>query len=164
MFSWKYGVPLVDFVNDRIPDKSITFSIKPITLDFVINQLNAMDSSKATGLNGVSVNILKITAPTTAASITHICYLGIQTGQSPSQWKQAKVIHLFKSGAGRNCSIKFRPISILPVLSKILENMSLYVCMNFFKTINFSISRSLDLERITLARQPLWTLTEIIII
>ncbi len=133
-----------EFVNDRIPDKSITFSIKSITSDFVIKQLEAMSNSKATGLDGLSVNILKLTAPATAASITYICNLSIRTGQFPSQWKLARVIPLFKTGHKTNCS-NYRPISILPVLSKIFEK---YVCVclyEFFKATNYLMHHSLAL-------------------
>ena len=38
----------------------------------------------------------------------------------PSVWKQAKIIPIFKSGY-REKAENYRPISVLPVLSKLLE-------------------------------------------
>ena len=46
--------------------------------------------------------------------------LSINSGVVPSEWKQAKVELLFKSG-NKDDLDNYRPISILPILSKILE-------------------------------------------
>ena len=96
------------------------FSIPPLTTEFVLKQLKSMPSSKATGLDGLSINILKLTAPATIASITKICNMSIETGQFPDKWKEAKVTPLFKGGERDECS-NYRPISVLPILSKIIE-------------------------------------------
>ena len=47
----------------------------------------------------------------------------------PDEWKIARVIPLFKSGH-RNMPENYRPISILPAISKIMDE---------FYTINFTI-------------------------
>lgn len=46
----------------------------------------------------------------------------------PAIWKKGKVVPIFKSG-DRTCASNFRPITILPVLSKILEKA---VCRQLF--------------------------------
>ena len=46
--------------------------------------------------------------------------LSIRTGKIPKLWKCSKITALFKSGDRTNAS-NYRPISILPTLSKILE-------------------------------------------
>jgi hypothetical protein len=79
-----------------------------------------MSDSKATGLDGFSIKTLKQSAPAIIASITKICNLSIETGIFPDKWKEAKVIPLYKAGEKDQCS-NYRPISVLPVLSKILE-------------------------------------------
>jgi len=52
--------------------------------------------------------------------VTHLINLSINSGVVPSEWKQAKVVPLFKSG-NKDDLDNYRPISILPILSKILE-------------------------------------------
>lgn len=53
-------------------------------------------------------------------SITYLCNLSIKTGMFPDKWKEAKVKPLHKSGPKDDLN-NYRPISILPVLSKLFE-------------------------------------------
>ena len=55
-----------------------------------------------------------------ADCVTHLVNLSIKSGTVPSERKQAKVAPLFKSG-NKDDLDNYRPISILPILSKILE-------------------------------------------
>ena len=48
--------------------------------------------------------------------------MSLRRGQVPNEWKQAKVLPLFKSGNDTELD-NYRPISILPVLSKVLERV-----------------------------------------
>jgi hypothetical protein len=52
--------------------------------------------------------------------ICHIINLSIQEGTMPNCWKLAKVNPLFKSGSPQDLN-NYRPISILPTLSKLIE-------------------------------------------
>ncbi len=58
--------------------------------------------------------------PAIIASITKLCNLSLETGEFPDKWKEAKVTPLFKGGDKEQCS-NYRPISVLPILSKIIE-------------------------------------------
>ena len=57
-----------------------------------------------------------------AKPLTFIINLSLLTGVVPTDWKMAKVIPIFKSGSMAEID-NYRPISILPTLSKILEKM-----------------------------------------
>ena len=46
--------------------------------------------------------------------------LSISTGSFPSTWKTAQVTPLFKNGS-REDTGNYRPISVVPILSKVLE-------------------------------------------
>lgn len=52
--------------------------------------------------------------------VTFIINLSLQTGIVPTEWKVAKVLPLFKPGSTPEID-NYTPISILPILSKILE-------------------------------------------
>ena len=52
--------------------------------------------------------------------MSHIINLSINTGTVPYRWKVAKISPVYKSG-NTNLTENYRPISVLPVLSKILE-------------------------------------------
>ena len=79
-----------------------------------------MKSNKAVGLDKISARLLKDAVDVITPSLTALFNLSFQTRTFPSIWKTAKVIPLFKKGDKQNAS-NYRPISILPTISKILE-------------------------------------------
>ena len=90
-----------------------------ISPDFVSREIDLMSEKKATGLDEVSCKILKLAKPAILSSLVHIMNLSLNTGIFPDLWKIAKIIPLHKGG---DMSINnFRPIAILPVVSKIIE-------------------------------------------
>ena len=88
---------------------------------FVYKQLkDLIKVNKATGLDKIAARHLKDSASVMAPSLTHIVSLSLLTGVVPDEWKKARVVPLFKSG-GQEIMDNYRPISILPVVSKISE-------------------------------------------
>ena len=91
-------------------------------------QLRRLKAGKAVGLNKIPARLLKDAADTVAIPITITLNVSLQSGRVPADWKVARVIPLFKKGKAEDMD-NYRPISILPVLSKILEgavHMQLY--------------------------------------
>ena len=66
--------------------------------------------------------MLKDAALVLTKPLTFIINLSLETGVVPSEWKVAKVIPLYKSGSQAEID-NYRPISILPTFSKILEKI-----------------------------------------
>ena len=93
--------------------------MKTITTDFVLQQLKHMPSTKATGLDDISINVLKLAAPEIVSSITYICNLSLKTATFPAKWKEAKVTPLHKGGSRHYC-LNYRPISVLPGGGRVL--------------------------------------------
>ena len=91
-----------------------------ISPDFVDKEIRSMSTNKATGLDDVSCRVLKLARPAIVDSLTYILNLSLSTGTFPSTWKEANVIPLHKGGDLDNTN-NYRPISILPVVSKIIE-------------------------------------------
>ena len=71
-------------------------------------------------MDGVSARILKIAAPAIAPPLAKLINICFASGTFPTAWKEAKVtpIHKQNSKSDKN---NYRPISVLPVLSKIFE-------------------------------------------
>ena len=82
--------------------------------------LSTLDVSKATGLDGVGPRLLKLSSGIIAKRLTVIANKCLNSGRFPSIWKQAKVSPLHKGGVKDELN-SYRPISILPSLSKFLE-------------------------------------------
>ncbi len=124
--NWEPTPTLADFINCRVPPNN-NFQIPPITEQFVAKFLSKLDIKKSTGLDNLGANILKMTSLYITHTITHICNLSIKTNTFPDVWKEAKIIPLFKKNSTQDLN-NYRPISILPILSKILEkHVALYL-------------------------------------
>ena len=67
-----------------------------------------------------------------ARPLTHICNQSLQTGVFPNNMKTAKVIPIHKTG-DKHILSNYRPISLLPKFSKILEKI-FYTRINEFIT------------------------------
>ena len=68
----------------------------------------------------MSPKVLKACAAAIAAPCCHIFNLSIQQGVVPSKWKASNVVPVFKKGDKQDVS-NYRPISLLPILSKVME-------------------------------------------
>jgi hypothetical protein len=112
-FVWKY--PL----KQKVRTHKI-FQAQYISHLFVSNQLKNLQRRKATGIDGLPSNMLKDCREFISKPLCHILNLSIRTGKVPETWKMAKLKPLHKSGATNDPS-NYRPISVLPILSKILE-------------------------------------------
>ena len=88
----------------------------------ILRELKKLKRKKATGLDNLSPGLLKDAAEVITKPLTFIINLSLATGVVPTDWKVAKVIPLFKSGSTAEID-NYRPISILPTLSKILERV-----------------------------------------
>ena len=110
---------LKEFCQSKISEDT-NFEIPNIEKGKVLKYLSNIDISKAKGTDNIGPRILKLAAPYIAGDISFICNHSINTSSFPNKWKEAKVSPLHKSGPHDEIN-NYRPISILPVLSKVLE-------------------------------------------
>ena len=97
-------------------------AFQPVTVSNVYHLLHGLSSNKATGVDKISSEIIKIAAPAISDSLTYIFNQAITLSFFPHEWKTARVIPLYKNGQ-RNLPGNYRPISVLPVISKIMERI-----------------------------------------
>ena len=74
------------------------FSLHPVTLEFVIKEIDHLCQDKATGEDGISCKILKLSKHVIAQSLTDIINMSLFRGVVPCAWKRARVVPIFKSG------------------------------------------------------------------
>ena len=79
--------------------------------------------------------MLKDTADIIASPLTCIVNLSLESGMVPTDWKVAVVTPLYKSGSHSEKG-NYRPISVLPILSKILEKAVHAQVISYFETNN----------------------------
>ena len=91
-----------------------------MSTNFVLKELSRLKVTKASGPDGIIARRLTDAAPVIAKPVTYLVNLTISTGLIPTEWKDARVTPIFKSGA-RNDVNNYRPISVLPPVSRIME-------------------------------------------
>ena len=98
------------------------FKLRKITVSEVRKALKELKSNKATGVDGIPSRLLKDGSDALASPLSVIFNLTIQQNVIPAEWKKAKVTPLHKSGT-KDDPRNYRPISVLPVVSKVLERL-----------------------------------------
>ena len=107
----------LDFTPNRL-SKSIF--LNPVSENEVIHVCLSLNNSNSTGIDDRNTTVIKKIIYTISSPLTYIFNLSLATGKVPSKLKIAKVIPLFKKGDCQSVA-NYRPISILPCFSKILE-------------------------------------------
>ena len=98
----------------------------------LLSIISTLDVKKATGLDGITAKILKSSAETVCPSLLKIINISIASGKFSNSLKLAKLIPVYKSGPQNDPSY-YRPISILSILSKIIEK---HVTKHLFAYLN----------------------------
>ena len=88
----------------------------------VRKQLQKLDVNKASGPDGIPALVLRNAAAELASPLARLFQLCFNKEYMPAQWKVANVIPCFKKGDKHSLS-NYRPISLLSVLSKVMEKL-----------------------------------------
>ena len=126
------GISHVDYLTVTNPH---TFFLSPVIDAEVISAYKSCKNSNAIDYTGMSKKIIDKTFDLIVPCLTKLANASFQAGRFPSAMKIALVTALFKSGDSTVLS-NYRPISILPVLSKILEKLFLNRLMDFLQRNN----------------------------
>ena len=113
----------------------LRFSLKTVTENQVRKIIKSSKNKKSHGIDKITISTIKGALNVLITPITHIVNTSISQGSFPEQWKMAKVIPLLKKGDSKN-KTNYRPISLLPVTSKILEAVVRKQVSKFFETNN----------------------------
>ena len=99
------------------------FKFKMVSVDLVVKLLHTIKCDKPCGSDNVDGRLLQLSAKSIAEPVCHIFNLCFKECQYPDLWKIAKVTPLPKNSREPFTGPNSRPISILPVLSKLLEGI-----------------------------------------
>jgi len=105
--------PLVKFIPNYIRDSSGVFSISsPVRISM---------THKATGDDGVSAELLRIATFAITDSLCKLINYCIDTQTFPTKWKVGKVTPVYMGQGSRDDKNNYRPITVLPILSKLFK-------------------------------------------
>ncbi|XP_054281159.1 uncharacterized protein LOC128998827 [Macrosteles quadrilineatus] len=111
----------LDMLEKRDPAAS-RFNITLLSCESVIRVVQKLNNSPSKDIFEVSVNLIKSVFPSIVKPFTYCLNLCLSEGVFPQRLKIAKVIPIHKKG-DPNSPENFRPISLLPVFSKIFESV-----------------------------------------
>ena len=98
------------------------FSFRSVTPSEICRYLKKLQRNKSSGIDELPPNLLKDTAEEISKPLAFIINKSLSIGTVPNLWKTSKVTPLHKSDSKSDFN-NYRPISVLPCLSKILERI-----------------------------------------
>ena len=117
------------------PKAHHVFKLSSISGEFVRKELKNIKSSKSTGHANIPARLLKDGSGAIAKPLTVLMNRSLAEGSIQLEWKQATVTPVHKSDS-RTHPAHYRPISVLPVFSKILERAVRKMVYTFLQQLN----------------------------
>ena len=123
--------------NSKLPDKITYISAARLTsIKFdnndILKIIRSLNVNKARGHDGILIRMLRMCDESLVQPLSLIFTGSIDTGVYPDTWKKSNIVPVHKKG-DKQIVNNYRPVSFLPICSKILE-----------KIIFDSITRSLN--------------------
>ena len=115
-----------------LPQNTQSFNTLHTTPKEVFDILSHLKKGKAPGIDDITPDLLRLCAKGIAESLSALFNKSFASSTFPTQWKMALVVPIFKKGDKCNPS-NYRPISLLPVLSKVLERVVHEKLSNFLR-------------------------------
>lgn len=112
----------------------------PVTTHEVFDAIKGIANKNSVGVDGMEVGVLKNCVYSLLYPLQILFNASVSQGIFPNKLKTAVVVPIFKSGDRTNPS-DYRPIAILPVLSKVLELIIKNRLLAFLTNSNFFSER-----------------------
>jgi len=104
--------------------------LSPTSPDEICAIISKFQNKSSTGLDGISAKVLKLLPHSLINCLTHIFNLSLAYGKFIDSFKTSKVIPIYKKNEKSDMN-NYRPISLLPVCSKILEKIMHFLLYSF---------------------------------
>ena len=117
----RFGITsVINFYQGRL--RGNVFSLKEVEEEVVHKLLLNLQVSKAPGIDNIASIFLKDGAEVLCKPLTQIINISLKLSSFPNNAKIAKIKPLFKKGS-RLDPKNYRPVSLLPILSKLFERV-----------------------------------------
>ena len=121
--SGRFGISSVkSYYKKILGSPSLNFELAPTTEANILMILQSLQTDKAAGIDNISSRFLKDGSKILAEPICQLCNLSISLSLFPTDCKIAKIKPLFKKGSKTDPK-NYRPVSLLPIISKIIERV-----------------------------------------
>ena len=125
-FVYKMHFDITNTINTHMKHKIVSwFEFQCMEWTAVHKIISDISVTNSCGVDGIPSSLLKAISPVITAQLAHMINQSLYTGIFPCRWKIAEVIPIHKKGDPHKVD-KYIPISLLPVLSKVLERAASY--------------------------------------
>ena len=123
--------PSVKTINEKLMINE-QFHFSEISVETMFNEILKLDLAKATPKDSIPGKIIKDNIIAFSVILTENFNKMLRTGEFPEKLKLADVSPIHKKGDKTN-KCNYRPVSILPIISKIYEKLLFYQLCEFFE-------------------------------
>ena len=119
-------------LRDSATEVDQEFEFQPVTYNQVLKEIKSLRSDCSAGYDNLPVSLVKPIADHLASPLTHIINTGIAENTFHQQWKIGKVTPIPKTEQSITPD-QFRPVTVLPILSKIFERLMARQIINYIE-------------------------------
>ena len=131
----KHDNESVKSLLNNLHDKENSFRLKPVTSDDVEKCIKSIRNDCSTGYDNIPASFIKPISEYISSPLTFIINNFIKEAKFPSQWKIARISPIPKVSTPSELK-DYRPVSILPILSKVYEKLVLKQITQFIEEQN----------------------------
>ena len=112
-----------------------------ISENMVVKALKNLPSKVSYGPDGIPPLLLKMTRSSIAKPLCRIFNDSLSTGSIPDQWREAKIVPIYKKKGENSDPSNYRPVSLTVAASKVFERIIKDEMMQFLRTNNLITSK-----------------------
>ena len=128
--------------NDKIPE----MNFKRVQLKKIRRTIGALRNTTSTSHDDICTMAIKKLSWHVAPLLKRIIILSFETQKFPTLWKMARIVPIFKGKGGQTKLTSYRPVALLPSLSKVLESVMVeQLYAHFERNIPVAARRTLTL-------------------
>ena len=102
----------------------------------LVKIIQSLDANKAHGYYGISIRMVKLSSPSIVKTLSITFQNCLKYSIFPDDWKKGNIVPVYKKNSKQFVN-NYRPVSLLPICSKIFEKLI------FDSTFHFMIQNSL---------------------
>ena len=127
--------PLINF-KKSIGPKKLSFTYKTVAMSQLDKTIRTMKATGSMGEDDVSTKIIKQALPELLPILLNLVNSVISTSTFPTQLKTTRIVPVEKSGKTTTSAEGWRPVNVVPAISKIIERVLLHQILDHLKENN----------------------------
>ena len=124
--------PSILLIKKKTECVADSFDFVSVSVDEVEKVIKRLNPNKATTFNTIPLKMLTKTSETSAKIIHKVFNETVETGDYPDNLKLADITPVFKKKDPLN-KINYRPVSVLPSISKLFEKLMQHQLVNYME-------------------------------